>query len=86
MDSSKFLLFFFYYSRKLLGYLTFNPSYETEEQFKTAGTRTMDTEMEKICAVSMPFSWKSMVTVPSSVTVTEFANLWMIPMMAGKMM
>ena len=36
MDSSKLLLSFFYCSRKLLGYLTFNPSYETRRTIQNS--------------------------------------------------
>ena len=42
--------------------------------------------MEKICAVSMLFRAKSKRMVPSSETVTELANRWMMLMIEGKMM
>lgn len=47
---------------------------------------TMEMQMEKIWAVSIPLSWKSILKVPSSATVTELASLWMMLIMDGKIM
>lgn len=47
---------------------------------------TMDTLMEKICAVSIPLSAKSILRVPSLSMETESAKRWMMLMMEGKMM